>query len=203
MTTNIYLKINIIFTVIYVYLLILHLSRNNLYYFAINIIKYPYDAFSKIIDLHFLFIKIFISISSMTYKIYISKFVFILSIIILFVLFFYISYIILFKSYFLMNNINLNKLRYSLVLVCCINFIFGLIIDKRALNNYYYLICLFNLFFLCILFICYFYDPYYFAKFGKDDNVENIFYYFFIFDRDKNNYLLLEERLEEQAAKGE
>ena len=201
MTTNIYLIVNIIFTVIYVYLLILHLSRNNLYYFAINIIKYPYDAFSKIIDLHFLFIKIFISISSMTYKIYISKFVFILSIIILFVLFFYISYIILFKSYFLMNNINLNKLRYSLVLVCCINFIFGLIIDKRAINNYYYLICLFNLFFLCILFICYFYDPYYFAKFGKDDNVENIFYYFFIFDRDKNNYLLLEERLEEHVSR--
>ena len=201
MTTNVYLIINIIFTIIYVYILIIHFCRNNLYYFFLNLIVYPYDAFSKIIDIHLLFIKVFLSISSMTTKINISKFFFIISIIIIFVLLFYLSYIMLFKSYFLMNNISLNKIRYSTVLVLGISIIFAIIIEKEEIKNIYYQICFFNIYFISTLFICYFYDPYNYIKFDKDDNIENIFNYSFIFDRDKNKYLLLEEKLEDHISR--
>ena len=93
--------------------------KNNLSFFFPSIVKYPYDPFSRIIDLHLLIIKIFLSISDVTYNENISKFLYFLSLIIYFILSFYLTYIILQKSYYLMNNCNLNKLKYSMILANC------------------------------------------------------------------------------------
>jgi len=94
-----------------------------------------------------------------------------------------------------MNNCSLNKLRYSIIFSLSITILFILIIGKKDLDNNYYQIIYVNIFLACV-FICSFYDPYKFCKFGKDDNEENIFYYFFILDRNKNNFLLIEEMIQ-------
>ena len=99
-----------------------------------------------------------------------------------------------------MNNCSLNKLRYSIILSICASILFVLIIDKKDLDNNYYRIIYVNIFLSCV-FICSFYDPYKFCKFDKDDNEENIFYYFFILDRNKNNFLLIEEKIQIHLSK--
>ena len=114
-------------------------------------IKYPYDSFSKIIDINLLFVKIFLSISSIVYNNYLSKFFFVLSLGILFFLQLYLTYILINKSYFLMNNISLNKIRYSILLSNCIIILLFLINDFNQFENVYFIICYGNIFFLLII----------------------------------------------------
>ena len=103
------------------------------------------------------------------------------------------------KSYYFMNNCNLNKLRYTFILSICIIIIVIIIFDKKYINNIYYQICYFNFIFLCLIFIYCFYDPYKYFKFDKDDNIENVYYYFFIFEKFRNNFLF-EEKIEEHKS---
>ena len=192
---GIYLYINIAITAFYIFILLLNFFENHLCSFFPNLVNFPYDKFSVIIDIHVLIIKIFISISAMTSNRNISIFFFGLSICVLFTLLFYLTFLMLFKSYYIMNNCSLNRIRYSIILSICITIIFILIIDKKEITNIYYIIIYTNIFLSCI-FICSFYDPYKFCKFDKDDNEENVLYYFFILNRNKNNFLLIEEKIQ-------
>ena len=195
---GIYLFICVVATFPFIYILISHFLKHNLTYFFPKIIQYPYDPFSRIIDLNLIFIKIFLSLSDTASNAYISKLFFILSIIILFILLVYLTYLIIQKSYYLMNNIKLNKIRYSIILaIFIIIMLFLILIDHNTFNNSFYYICMFNITILCLLVISYFYNPYHYCKFDKDDNIENVYYYFFILDRDENNFLLLEQLIED------
>ena len=198
---GIYLFINIIFTIPYMLILIMHFYKNHLFLFFPNIINYPYDSFSMIIDLHFLFIKFFISLSRNSSNLEISKLSLTLSILLLFLLLIYLTYLMLNKSYYLMNNIALNKSRYSLLLTICISVFVILTFGKKKLFNFYFIICLFNIFYISLILVGYFYNPYKYAKFEKDDNIENIIYYFFLLDRVKNKYFEIEQIIEEHISK--
>ena len=201
MFNGVFFIINAILTITYIICLIFNFYLNNLFLFFPSIVKYPYDSFSVIIDLHLLIMKIFLTISGMMTNENISKFCFIISILILFILLFYLSYLMIQKSYYLMNNCHLNKIRFSIILGCCFMTILIITIDKEDFSNIFYIISYCNIAVIGILFICYFYDPYQFSKFDKDDNIENIYYYFFILDRDKNSYFLLEEKIGEHISK--
>jgi len=192
---GIFLYINIVLTAFYVFILLFNFHENHLCFFFLNLVNYPYDKFSVIIDIHVLIIKIFISISTMSSNKYTSIFFFILSICSLIILLLYLTFLLRYKSYYIMNNCSLNKMRYSIILSVCITIIFILIIDKKDIYNIYYLTIYLNIFLSCI-FICSFYDPYKYCKFDKDDNEENVFYYFFILNRNKNNFLLIEEKIQ-------
>ena len=198
---DIYLIIGIIISIPYILILINDFSINHLTKFMFSFIKYPYDSFSKIIDVNLLFVKIFLSISSMNYNIYLSKFFFISSIGILFFLQIYLTYILIYKSYLLMNNISLNKIRYSILLSNSIIILLFLINDFEQFNNIYLIICYGNILILSFLLIIIFYDPFKFIRFKTDNNEENIFYYFFILDKDKNKNLILERKLEDHLSK--
>jgi len=192
----IYLLIGVIISLPYFIGILYIFLDNHLHFFFPKIINYPYDTFSMIIDLHFLGIKIFLSISSTTLNINMSKFFFSLAIFILFILLFYLSYIMIYKSYYLMNNCSLNKVRYSTILGVCLIVLYAMILGRGNIYNIYSFVCYCNFLLISLLIICSFYDPYKFAKFYKDDNIENAYYYFFILDRNKNKYLLLEKALE-------
>jgi len=199
--TDKYLLISIIISLPYLIGILYIFLNNHLYFFFPKIIKYPYDTFSMIIDLHFLPIKICLSISSRTLNINMSKFFFSLAIFILFILLLYLLYIMIYKSYYLMNNSSLNKVRYSAILCLCLIILFVMIIGRNDIYNTYSFVCYCNFLLLSLIIICCFYDPYKFAKFYKDDNIENAYYYFFILDRNKNKYLLLEKILENHLSK--
>ena len=198
---DIYLIIGIIITIPYIFILINDFSINHLAKFMFEFIKYPYDSFSKIIDINLLFVKIFLSISSMVYNNYLTKFFFVLSLGILFFLQLYLTYILINKSYLLMNNISLNKIRYSILLSNCIIILLFLINDFNQFDNIYCIICYGNIIILSFLLIIIFYDPYQFIKIKTDNNEENIYYYFFILDKNKNKNLILERKIEEHISK--
>jgi len=199
---NIYFFINCFLTVIYAIILLSHFSYNHLFYFfPTSLAKYPYDYFSMLIDIHLLFIKILISISLNISNVNLSKFTFYSSILIIYILLLYLSYLLINKSYYLMNNISLNKGKYSLLFSFGILVFFILIIDRDKLLNIYYNICFLNAIFIIIVFIYNIYDPYQYTKFDKDENIENILYYLFILDKERNNYFLIEEKIENHISK--
>ena len=198
--TNIFLLINLIITIPYILALLFHFKNNHLFLFFPSIVNYPFDSFSMIIDLYTLPIKIFLSISGRAFNKNISKFFFFLSIIILYILLFYLTFIMLYKSYYFMNNCTLNKVRYSTILTLCANVLFIIIIGKSEIYSLYCFFCYMNILIICTLFIGYFYNPYEFSKFDKDDNPQNVLYYFFILDRNKNDFLLLEQKIEQHLS---
>ena len=100
-----------------------------------------------------------------------------------------------------MNNVSLNKLRYSTLLSNCIIILFFLIINTNEVSNVFFIICFINTFILTFILFWIFYDPYQFIKFDKDENEENVFYYFFVLDRDKNENLLLENKINKHIDK--
>ena len=71
---DIYLIIRIILSIPYVLLLINNFSINHLTEFMFSFRKYPYDSFSKIIDINLLLVKIFLSISSMVIQTFYPNF---------------------------------------------------------------------------------------------------------------------------------
>lgn len=99
-----------------------------------------------------------------------------------------------------MNNCTLNKVRYSTILTLCANVLLIIIIGKSAIFSLFCYFCYINILIICTFFIGYFYDPYEFSKFDKDDNPQNVLYYFFILDRNKNDYLLLEQKIEQHLS---
>ena len=100
-----------------------------------------------------------------------------------------------------MNNISLNKIRYSILLSNCFVTLLVLINGLNQFDNVYFIICYGNILILSFLLIIIFYDPYKFIKFKSDESEENIFNYFFILDKDKNKNLLLEAKIEEHISK--
>ena len=167
-----YLFINIIITIPYILILLFYFYNNHLNaFFPTSLLSYPYDNFSMIIDLHLLFIKLFLSMSLTNPNENIEKLFFYLSILIIFSLIIYISYIIIEKSYFLMNNITLNKLRYSTVLTFSILVFLVLVNDKSSVFNTFIIICYFNIFIILITFIIYIYDLFHFFKFNIYFNI--------------------------------
>ena len=195
-----YLFLSIVFSIPYIIIIIIDIYKNHLSLFFPSLIRYPYDTFSMLIDFHLLGIKILISLSSASINQNISKFFYILSIATFFVLLIYLTFLLFYKSYYLMNNSFLNKQRYSIILSFGIIIIFILLIDKQQINNIYFIVCYFNILLICLFLVNYIYSPYKFSKFGKDDNIENSLYYFFIFDRNKNKNLLIEEKIEEHLS---
>ena len=58
--SDLYLIIGIIFTIPYIFILINDFNYNHLFTFFFGFVKYPYDSFSKLIDIHLLVVKIFL-----------------------------------------------------------------------------------------------------------------------------------------------
>jgi len=197
-----YLFINIVITIPYIIILLLYFYNNHLNaFFPTSLLSYPYDNFSMIIDLHLLFIKLSLSISMRNSNEYIDKLFFYISILIIFTLAIYLSYIVICKSYFLMNNIILNKLRYASIITFVILIFLVMVNDKNVVFNTFIVFCYCNIYVILVAFIYFIYDPFHFSKFDTDDNIENILYYFFILDKEKNTNFLIEEKIDEHLSR--
>ena len=86
---------------------------NHLYYFSPHFVIYPYDYFSSFNDIFHLIQKYIICISLQSSNINLNQFLFIIVFIMQMICFLFSAYILYFKSYYIMNNIFLNKVRFS------------------------------------------------------------------------------------------
>ena len=173
---------------------------NHLYYYSPHFVRYPYDYYSSFIDIIHLIVKIFLSISLQSSINDLNKFLFIIVLLLQLIIFLFSVYIFIFKSYYIMNNIFINKARFSFIISTLLTNLLMIILGKNNLKGTAFLIMLINIYFIFFIIIQIFYDPYKYAFFTTDESIENLFFYFFIIDHHRNESFMLEEKLEKHCS---
>ena len=173
-----------------------HLSK-----FMINSISFPYDEFTSISDIEKTIIKIPISIASISTDIYMCKYTFFFQYILLVIFCIINTYIAFYKSYYLMNNELYDKARFSNIL--SITIIETLIFFYKP-NEVYetsFIIIIICIYIFISIFILISYDPYDNIIIDIPENNENIYYYFFLLDRNKNISFYLFDKIEQHISR--
>ena len=193
--------IMIIVSIPLIFLIMKDFTFNHLYYFSPHFIKYPYDYYSSINDLFHIVEKIFLSIALQSSIPPLNEFLYISSIIFQIGNFVYSIYIFYYKSYYIMSNIFLNKFRFSLVASSIIINLILIILGMKNFMIYTFLFLCLNIIVIVFLLIQVFYNPYSKAFFSTDDNIENLYFYYYIIDHLRNDSFILEEKLREHFIK--
>ena len=173
----------------------------HLYYFSPHFVVYPYDYYSSGNDVFHILEKILISISLQSSNKYLNAFLFICCFILQFMNFLISIYLFYNKSYYIMSNIILNKMRFSLIASSVINNILLLLLGNKNYITYTYLFISINIYLAVFLFLVIFYNPYSFAHFSNDDNIENLYFYYYIIDHLRNDNFIVEEKIKEHLIK--
>ena len=108
---------------------------------------------------------------------------------------FYSVYILNYKSYYIMSNIFLDKIRFSLIATSVINNTILIVLSNKYYFVYTFLLISINILLGILLFILIFYNPYSAVYFLTDDNKGNLYFYFYIIDHLRNDSFLLEEKI--------
>ena len=195
-TNEIILLFSILLSIPILTLNIMNFLTNHLYYFTPKIMIYPFDYFTSINDIFHIFEKLLICISLQSTLKSFNQLLYIIVLVLQLIILFFSFYILKFKSYIIMNNIFLNKARFSFNLsIILINFIIVILGKSLLKNSIFFLLCA-NIFVIFFIITQNFYNPYKYMIFDNDENIENIYYYFFIIDQKKNESFILEEKLE-------
>ena len=189
------LLVMIIISIPALFLIMNNFFLNHLSYFSPHFISYPYDYFSSSSDLFLIVEKIFISIALQSSKKTLNEFLFYCSFILQIMNLFYSVYILNYKSYYIMSNILLDKIRFSLTASSVINNIILIVLSNKYYLVYTFLLISINIFLGILLFILIFYNPYSAVYFLTDDNIGNLYFYFYIIDHLRNDSFLLEEKI--------
>ena len=178
-------------------ILIINIFNNHLYYFSPHFEVYPYDYYSSYIDIIHIIVKALISISLHSSNNTLNEFLFILVFLLQIFCFLFSLYVMKFKSFFFMNNTFMNKSRFSFILSNLLIILLIMIRGKNNGNRTTFAFIIFNIYIISFLIIQLFYNPYKYVFFGNNDNINNIYFYFFIIDHNKNEGFILEQKLEE------
>ena len=198
--STLYFLIFFLLTLPYLIFILLDMAYFHLGYFMLKIVQFPFDAFTSICDREKLIIKILISIASISRNIYICKFVYFLQIILLIGFCVFNTYLLLRKSYFLMSNEFYDKIRYSNLLNLTIIQIFALLMKNEEIFNRSFITIIICLYLFITIFIFISYDPYNFIVIHSAENPNNLYYYFYLKDRNKNISYYLSNKIKEHIA---
>jgi len=190
----------VIISILIIAIIIHSFSMNHLYYFSPHFIKYPYDYYSSFNDIFHLFQKYLICFSLQNSNINLCKFIFIIVFIMQIISFFYSAYIFNFKSYYIMSNIFLNKARFSFIASTVLINVIMIFLGINNIKNVSFFIYGMNIYIICFIIIQIFYNPYNYIYFDSDENIENIYFYFYIIDHIKNKDFILEEKIEKHIS---
>ena len=194
---NIALLICSFLSLVIIILIINNFLINHLYYFSLHFVVYPFDYYSSFIDIFHLIEKILISITLQNSNKFLNEFLFVIVFLLQLICFLFSVYVFYYKSYYIMNNIFLNKSKFSFIFSNLISSFIMIILKKKNLRDFSFVIFVIIIYIMIFIIIQIFYNPYRFVYFNNDDNVENLYFYFFIIDHQKNDTFLLEEKLEQ------
>ena len=197
---NIISLVFIIISILIITVIIHSFYMNHLYYFTPHFMTYPYDYYSSLNDIFHLFQKYFICLSLQNFNTNLNKFIFIIVFLLQMISLFYSVYIFIFKSYYIMSNIFLDKARFSFNLSTALINLIMIVLGVNNLKGVSFLILCLNIYIICFIIIQIFYNPYTFVYFGTDENVDNIYFYFYIIDHIKNQDFILEEKIEKHIS---
>ena len=198
---GILLIIMIVVSIPVIFLIMQNFTLNHLYYFSPHFVVYPYDYYSSTNEIFHLVEKIFLSIALQSSIINLNVFLYICTFILQICNFVFSSYIFYYRSYYIMNNIFLNKTRFSFL---ASSFAINLILILFGAKNYMshtFLIFYINIYLGIYLFVQIFYNPYKYSYFSTDDKIENLYFYYFIIDHLRNDSFLLEEKVRQHFNK--
>ena len=193
--------IMIIVSIPLIFLIMKDFTFNHLYYFSPHFIKYPYDYYSSINDIFHIVEKIFLSIALQSSIPPLNEFLYSFSLIFQIGNFIFSIYIFYYKSYYIMSNIFLNKFRFSLVTSSIIINLILILLGMKNFMIYSFLFLCLNIIVIVFIFVQVFYNPYSKAFFSTDDNIDNLYFYYYIIDHLRNDSFLLEEKLKEHFIK--
>ena len=114
-STNLSLLICIIISIPIVTIIIKNIKVNHLYYYAPHFLSHPYDYYTAFCDIIHLVEKILIVMCLENSRTNLNKFLFIIVFFFQIISFLVSFYIFYYKSFWVMNNIFLNKARFSLI----------------------------------------------------------------------------------------
>ena len=169
--------------------------------FMLSIVDFPFDDFTSLCDIQKVTIKIFVSISSVSSNVNISKLMFCIQFLLLLFFLLYNIHIIFNKSYYLMNNELLTKTRFSnLLSIVIIQILMFFTKAEEIFQNFFIII------FVCVFVFVFtsfflFYNPYNYIIIDAAGNKENLYYYFFLVDRDKKIAFFLEDKIKNHMFK--
>ena len=96
-----------------------------------------------------------------------------------------------------MNNIFLSKTRIAFIFsTVLINIILILLGNNSSRGNNFVAVII-NIIIISFIVIQVFYNPYKYVFFDNNENIENLYFYFYIIDHIKNDSYILEEKLKE------
>ena len=197
---NIVSLVFIIISILIVAIIIHSFSMNHLYYFSPHFMVYPYDYYSSLNDIFHLFEKYLICLSLQKSNSNLNKFIFIIVFILQVISFIYSLYIFKFKSYYIMSNIFLNKARFSFILSTALINLIMIVLGINNIKNASFLLFGVNIYIIFFIITQIFYNPYNYIYFDTDENIENIYFYFYIVDHIKNQNFILEEKIEKHIS---
>ena len=187
--------IMIIISIPIIFLIMENFTFNHLYYFSPHFIEYPYDYFSSTHDLFHIVEKIFLSIALQSSIPPLNQFLYIFTFVLQFGNFIFSIYIFHYKSYYIMSNVFLNKLRFSLITSSVIINIIIIILGHNNFIIYTFTFISINILVVVFIFVQAFYNPYSKVYFSTDDKIDNLYFYYYIIDQLRNDNFLLEEKL--------
>ena len=193
--SSLYLMFFLIITLPLLTFIIIDIKYFHLTGFMLKMVVFPYDDFTSLCDNQKLFLKIFIALSGVTESNNIVKLFFLIQFLMSIFYLLYDTYIIVFKSYFFMNNEYISKNKYANLLSLVFTQILMLFMGPNEIFQKAFIIILSSIIILCIIFVFLFYNPYNFIRIDNPENKENIYYYFFCLDRNKNIAFFLEEKI--------
>ena len=169
--------------------------------FMLSSVCFPFDSFTSICDREKMIIKILIAISSISTNVYICKFMFFAQFVLLIFFCTYNTYLIFYCSYYLMNNESYDIIRYTntLCLVIIQILLFFMKPEEVFQTSFITIFICICLFITILVFMSY--DPYNNIIIDTSENPENLYYYFFLLDRNKNISFYLDEKIKEHISK--
>ena len=192
---SLYLLLFLVLSIPFILFILIDMTFFHLGQFMLSSISFPFDGFTSICDREKIIIKIFVSIGAIVENVYVCKFVYFLQFILLIFFFGYDTYLVFYKSYYLMNNETYTKSRYSnLVSLVIIQILIFFMKPEEIFQKSFIAICIFIYIFITIL-ILVSYDPYNYIIIDRSENKENLFFYFFLVDRNKNVSFYLTEKI--------
>ena len=190
-----------ILSIPYLVFVFINMTYFHLDKFMINEVSFPFDSFTSICDREKTIIKIFIAIGSISTNVYICKFIYFSQYILLLGFCYYNTYILFCQSYYLMNNGFYDKSRYSNLLSLLIiqTLLFFMKNEEIFQTSFITIFICVYIFLSILIFIAY--DPYNHIIIKKSENPENLYYYFFLRDRNKNISFYLDDKIKEHISK--
>ena len=193
--SSLYLLIYIMLTIPLFTFIIMDINYFHLTGFMLKMIVFPFDDFTSLCDKQKLYLKIFIAISGVTASFNICKLLFLIQLLMSIFYFIYDTYIMFYKSYYIMNNEFISKNKYANLLSLIFVQLLMFFLNPDEIFQKTFIIIVSCIIIFSIIFVFLFYNPYNYIRIDIPENKENIYYYLFLLDRNKNIAFFLEEKI--------